>query len=93
MYLCIYCTWWAIVSRPPKLFMYNFHNKQQNFIKFQLELHQDIETAVPNCRFINAVITLQFCGELQADLYVQNRCICVMMVGGVHCRQMHQDAG
>jgi len=32
----------AIISRHPKFFMYNFHCKQQNFMKFQQEAYQDM---------------------------------------------------
>jgi len=35
-------TRWAIISGPPKFFVYNFHCKQQNFMKFQLEVYQDM---------------------------------------------------
>jgi len=35
-------TRWAIISGPPKFFVYNFHCKQQNFIKFQQEAYQDM---------------------------------------------------
>ena len=28
-------TRWAIISEPPKFFVYNFHCKLQNFMKFQ----------------------------------------------------------
>ena len=38
----IYNTRWAIISGPPKSFVYNFHCKQQNFMKFQLEVYQDM---------------------------------------------------
>ena len=30
---------WAIISGPPKFFVYNFHCKQQNCMKFQLEVY------------------------------------------------------
>ena len=32
-------TRWAIISGPPKFFVYNFHCKQQNCMKFQLEVY------------------------------------------------------
>jgi len=33
------CTRLAIISGPPKFFVYNFHCKQQNCKKFQLEVY------------------------------------------------------
>jgi len=32
-------TRWAIISGPPKFFVYNCHCKQQNCMKFQLEVY------------------------------------------------------